>query len=129
MTRRTSSGNARNGITCSQAFSQAWVITGNRCPHFSSKASSSSWAWVGVGGGVDRLQIAGDLLALTARHVLQGSANQVNNACLHRGLREDRLDRLREAAEAVDAADQYVAHAAGLEVVEYLHPELRALGL
>ena len=28
-----SSGNARNGITYSQAFSQAWVMIGKRAPH------------------------------------------------------------------------------------------------
>ncbi len=33
---------------------------------------------VGVDGGVDRLQIAGDLLALAPRHVLQAEADQVN---------------------------------------------------
>ena len=31
-------------MTYSQAFSQAWVIGGNRWPHFSSKASSAAWA-------------------------------------------------------------------------------------
>ena len=36
---------ARNGITYSQASSQALVMTGNRAPHFSSKASSSACAW------------------------------------------------------------------------------------
>jgi len=53
----------------------------------------------------------------------------MNDARLHGRLREDRLDRLREPGEAVDARDQDVPHAAGLEVVEDLHPELRALGL
>ncbi len=32
-------------MTYSQAFSQAWVIGGNLVPHFSSKSSSSAWAW------------------------------------------------------------------------------------
>jgi hypothetical protein len=100
MTRRTSSGNARNGITCSQAFSHAWVITGNRAPHFSSNASSS--ALVGVLGGVDRLQIAGDLLAL-AGHVSQARANQTDDACLQSRLGEDRLDRLGEPGQPVDS--------------------------
>ena len=35
----------------------------------------------------------------------------------------------REALEPVDTRDQDVMHAAGLQVVEDLHPELRALGL
>jgi hypothetical protein len=37
-------GNARNGVTYSHASSHAWVITGNRAPHCSSKRSSSCWA-------------------------------------------------------------------------------------
>ena len=32
-----------NGITCSHAFSHAWLITGKRVPYRSSKASS---AWL-----------------------------------------------------------------------------------
>src|SRR5712691_4180627 len=43
-TRRSSDGNARNGVTYSHAFSHACVITGKREPHFSSKCSSAAWA-------------------------------------------------------------------------------------
>src|SRR5207249_9454733 len=43
-TRRSSGGKARNGVTYSQAFSHACVITGKRDPHLSSKASSAAWA-------------------------------------------------------------------------------------
>ena len=84
---------------------------------------------VGVLGGVDRLQVAGDLLALAAGHVLQAVADQVHDACLHRGLGEDRLDRLGEPGQPVDAADQNVPYAAGLQIGEDLHPELGALRL
>jgi hypothetical protein len=52
----------------------------------------------------------------------------VNDARLHHGLGEDRLDRLREPLQPVDAADQDVPDAALLELGEDLHPELRALG-
>ena len=41
-----------------------------------------------VDGGVDRLEVARDLLALAARHVLQAMAQEVDNACLDRGLGE-----------------------------------------
>jgi hypothetical protein len=39
---------------------------------------------------------------------------------------KDGLDGFREAFEAADAADQDVADAAGLQVGQHLHPELRA---
>jgi hypothetical protein len=53
----------------------------------------------------------------------------VHDAGLHRGLREDRLDRLGEALKAVHAADQDVSDAAVAQLCEDLHPELGALGL
>ena len=53
----------------------------------------------------------------------------MDDAGLHPRLREDRLDRLREAPEAVDAGDQDVCDAAAVQVVENGEPELRALGL
>ena len=84
---------------------------------------------VGVDGGVDRFEVAGDLLALAPRHVAQAVADEVNDARLHHGLREDRLDRLGEPFEPVDAGDQDVLHTALLEIGQHLHPELRALGL
>jgi len=84
---------------------------------------------VSVQGGVDRFEVAGDLLALAPGHVLQAVADQMDDARLHDRLGEDRLDRLREPFEPVDAADQDVLHAALLELREDLHPELRALGL
>jgi hypothetical protein len=84
---------------------------------------------VGVDRGVDRLEVAGELLALAARHVPQAQADEVHDARLHRGFGEDRLDRLGDAFEPVHAADQDVAHAALLELGEHLHPELGALGL
>ena len=53
----------------------------------------------------------------------------MHDARLDRGLGEHGLDRLGESFEAVDARDQDVGDAALLELVEDLHPELRALGL
>ena len=98
-------------------------------PHLSSKVSSAWVGSVGVDGGVDRLEVAGDLLALASGEVLEAVADQVHHARLDHGLGEDRLDRLGEPFEPVDAADQDVADAALLELGEDLHPELRALGL
>jgi hypothetical protein len=53
----------------------------------------------------------------------------MHDARLHRGLWEDRLDRLGEPLKAVHAADEDVSDAAVLEFGEDLHPELGALGL
>jgi hypothetical protein len=82
---------------------------------------------VGVDRGIDRFQIAGDLLALAPRHVFQGVAQEVHDACLHGGVGEDRLDRFRAPFEAVHAADQDVSDAALLELGQDLHPEFGAL--
>src|SRR5215210_7089407 len=84
---------------------------------------------VGVGGVVDRAQRGGDLLEVAVVDVAHARADLVDDAGLHPGLREGRLDRLGEALEAVDAADQDVLDAAAAEVVEHGQPELRALGL
>jgi hypothetical protein len=53
----------------------------------------------------------------------------MDDARLHRRLRVDRLDRLREALQSVNAADKDVGEAALLELAEHLHPELGAFGL
>src|SRR4051794_5692357 len=67
---------------------------------------------VGVDGRIDRFEVAGDLLALAPRDVLETVPDEVNDARLNDRLGEGRLDRLREALEAVDAADQTVLDAA-----------------
>ena len=84
---------------------------------------------VGVGGGVDRPQRGGDLLAVAVGDVAHPGADLVHDARLHPGLGEDGRDRLREPVEAVDAADQHVTDAALVEIVEHGEPELRALAL
>src|SRR4051794_18970748 len=97
MTRRTWGGKARNGITCSHAFSHAWVMTGKPgCPLLV-EGLERRLGGVGVDGGVDRFEVAGDLLALAPRQVAQRVADEVHDACLDGGLGEDRLDRLGEA--------------------------------
>ena len=72
-------------------------MTGNRLPHFSSNVSSSACAWSASLGGVDRFQVASDLLALAPRDVFQARADQVHQTRLDDRHREDRLDRLGEA--------------------------------
>jgi hypothetical protein len=52
----------------------------------------------------------------------------VDDAGLHPGVREDDVDRLTEAFQPVDPADEDVADAALLELVEHLQPEFGAFG-
>ena len=53
---------------------------------------------------------------------------QVDDAGLHRRLREDGEDRLWEAFQPVDDGDQDVLDAAGLQLVHHHEPEFGALG-
>src|SRR5215218_6704906 len=82
---------------------------------------------VAVGGGVDRAQRCGDLLAVAVVDVAQRGADEVHDAGLYPRLREDRFDRLGEALQAVDAADQHVPDAALLQLGQNGEPELGAL--
>src|SRR3954469_16365994 len=84
---------------------------------------------LGVGGGVDRPQRGGDPFLVAVVDVAQRGADEVHDAGLYPGLRERRLDRLRETLEPVDAGDQDVLDAAAAEVVQDGQPELRPLGL
>jgi hypothetical protein len=84
-------------------------------------------ARVGVDRRVDRLQIVGDLPPALVGDKAQAVADQVDDGPLHLGLREDGLDRLRQALESVDAADQNVPDAVLLQLASHLQPELGAL--
>ncbi len=53
----------------------------------------------------------------------------MHDAGLNLRLGEGRLDRLGEASEAIDHGDQHVGHAAVLQVIKHLEPELGAFGL
>ena len=116
-------------MTCSQASRQLLVIGGNRSPHRSSNCLERLQRRVGVDGGVDRPEVAGDLLAFAAGDVAEAVPDQVDDAGLHPRLGEHRFDRFGEPLEPVDAGDQDVLDAALLEVVQDLEPELRALAL
>ena len=78
---------------------------------------------------VDRLDRRGQRLAILPARVVQAVADQVHDAGLQRGGREHRRQRLGHALQAIGDGDQDVVHAAGLQVVEHLHPELGALGV
>jgi hypothetical protein len=80
-------------------------------------------------GCIDRPQRGGDALAVLVAGVLQTVADQMHDAGLHRRAGVGRANRLGQSFQSVDHGDQGVLAAAGLEVIEHLEPELRALGL
>src|SRR5262245_12742147 len=56
-------------------------------------------------------------------------AHQMHDASLHRCLREDALDRFRQAFEPVHAGDEDILYAARSQFIEQLQVELRAFAL
>ena len=84
---------------------------------------------VGVGGRVDASELAGAALAFLPGEVAQALADEVDNAGLVDRLREDGVDRLREAGEAVGADEQHVLDAAVAQLGQHARPEAGALGL
>ena len=81
------------------------------------------------GGCVKGTQTGCDDLAQFTAHIIQAVAHQVDNAQLHGGLGEHRLNRPRETLEPMHAGDESVGDAAMLELGHHLQPELGALGL
>ena len=82
-----------------------------------------------TGGGVDRLDRRRQRLAILPAGVIQAVANQMHDTGLQRRGGVDHAERLPHAFQAVGNRDQYVVAAAGLQVVEHLHPELRPFGV
>ena len=82
-----------------------------------------------VGRGVDRPQRLGENLAVLPARVLEAVADLMDDACLPGRRRECRSEGLWNALEAIGDGDQDVPDPAGLEVVDDLQPELRALGV
>jgi hypothetical protein len=80
-----------------------------------------------TGCRIDRLQGCGQRLAVLPTRKVQAFADQVHDAGLQRSGREHRRQRLGNALEAVGDGDYDVGHAACLEVVEHLHPEVGSL--
>jgi hypothetical protein len=80
-----------------------------------------------VRGGVDRVQIRGELAPVLLRGIPEGVADRVDDAGLHHRLGKDRLDRVRQACEAVADDEEHIGHASVLQLREHAHPELRGL--
>lgn len=84
---------------------------------------------LGVGRAVDVPQLGGERLAVLPARVVEAGADQVHDAGLNLGAREDGRDRLREALQAINHRDQDVVDAAVFKLRHDLEPELRPFGL
>src|SRR5690606_30993127 len=84
---------------------------------------------LGIIGAVDWLQSRGDDLALLPGGKLHRVADQVHDAGLNHGVREDGCNGFWEALQTIDDGDQDVVGATALELVHYAQPELGAFGL
>lgn len=82
-----------------------------------------------AGRSIDRTQRCRDRLAVLVAGVFQTVTDQVHDARLHGGARVSRANRFGQPLQPVNDRDQDVLATAGLEFVEHLEPELRALGL
>src|SRR3974390_1869308 len=67
---------------------------------------------LGIGRSVDRSKLAGDLLTFLPRGKLHRIADQMHDAGLHDGVRENRGNRLWEALQTIDDGDQDILGAA-----------------
>ena len=83
----------------------------------------------GAGCRVNRLDRRRQRLAVLPTGVVEAVANQMHDTGLQRGSREDRGQCFRHALQTVGDGNQDVGHAARLEIIEDLHPELGALGV
>src|SRR6266545_4096382 len=107
MIRRISSGKARKGITRSQARSQT-ARAAVRVLLFAHSVLSSSSTW---------------------RAASASAAESMDDAGLVHRLREDGVDRLREAGQPVGADEEHVLDAAVAQIGEHARPEAGALAL
>src|SRR5690242_2265920 len=72
-------------------------------------------------------ELARAALALLPGEVAQALADEMDDAGLVDRLREDGVDRLREAAEAVGADEEHVLDAAVADLGQHARPEAGAL--
>src|SRR5207237_6225630 len=83
----------------------------------------------GIDGPVDVLESRRHGLAVLPGDEVQAVAQQVNDAGLHRRLRKDSGDRLRETLQPVDNGDQHVHDTAILQLIHDAQPEFGAFVL
>src|SRR3954465_12010771 len=93
------------------------------------EGSERGLAGFGVNRPVDVLERRRNRLSILPGDEIEAVAQQVDDAGLYRGLREDSRDRLGEALQAVDDGDQHVLDAAVFQLVHDAQPELGALVL
>src|SRR3954452_17151297 len=116
-------------MTSAQARRQLWPMAGYLRPQgLSSKAPSAASPAL-ANRPVDVLERRRTRLSILPGDEIEAVAQQVDDAGLYRGLREDSRDRLGEALQAVDDSDQHVLDAAVFQLVHDAQPELGALVL
>ena len=84
------------------------------------------FAGVGVFRPVDFLQFGGDSPAVFPRGEVHRVSNEMDDAGLRDGLRENRVDCLRKALQAVDDGDKHILDAAVFQLVHHPQPEFGA---
>ena len=82
-----------------------------------------------TGRRIDRSQGLRDGLALLPRRKLHRVPDQVNDAGLNHGRREDGGNRFREALQPIDNGNQDIRRSTAADLRHHAHPELGALGL
>jgi hypothetical protein len=127
ITVRISLSNCRNGTNSAHALVQSPMMAGYRFSHL--PANSAGPARCLARRGIDGLEVLGDLRPVLPRGIAEAVAQQVNDACLHDGLRPHGRDCIRQALEAIADHDAAVGHAAVLDLGQHPQPVLRTLAV
>jgi len=124
---RTSMSRSRSGTKLSHAGRHSFPIAGQALTPLLVEGLERRGGRVGVDGGVDGLDVPGDLGPVPLRGVLERVPDQVDDAGLHDGLVEHGVDALRHALEPVADQVEDVRHAAVLQLGQGVDPVLRRL--
>lgn len=82
-----------------------------------------------VHGSIDLPELGRVGLVILGGDVLDGVADQMDDAALHDHLGEDRLCSLFQTGDTIHADESDIFNATGLQLIEYLHPVMFALRL
>jgi hypothetical protein len=93
-------------------------------PHLPAAKDSNCARFLGIDRPIDGPQLGGDEFAFLPAAEAEAVTHQMDNAGLHLGLREHRLDGFGKAFEAIHHGDQDVLHAAVAQFGQHLEPEL-----
>ena len=76
---------------------------------------------------IDMFQISHELLLVLAADILDGVTYLMDNTELDNSIRKHTLDSIREAFQSVNTSYEYVTDTTGLQVCQYIQPEVRTL--